>query len=67
MAMRIFLGFAQPHPVGYTDPNSGKFVKVKEMIPELVVPDLTGFELGPYVSFRTDVEIEKRLDPISIR
>jgi len=53
-------GFVRPHPVGYTDPNSGKFVRVKEMIPELVVPDLTGFELGPYVSFRTDVEIEKR-------
>lgn len=64
--MNVILGFVRPHPVGYTDPNSGKFVKVKEMIPELVVPDLTGFELGPYVSFRTDVEIEKRWDPLSL-
>ncbi|KHJ80395.1 hypothetical protein OESDEN_12195 [Oesophagostomum dentatum] len=27
---------------------------------ELVVPNLEGFKLKPYVSFRTDVEIEKR-------
>lgn len=34
-----------------------KFVYVKEMEPELVVPDLEGFELKPYVSYRTeDVE-----------
>lgn len=31
-----------------------KFVYVKEMEPELVVPDLTGFELKPYVSYRTE-------------
>uniref|UniRef100_A0AC34R6Y3 Mitochondrial ribosomal protein L41 n=1 Tax=Panagrolaimus sp. JU765 TaxID=591449 RepID=A0AC34R6Y3_9BILA len=42
-------------PTGYTDPKT-----VKEMMPELVVPDLTGFDLKPYVSFRTDIEIEKR-------
>jgi hypothetical protein len=30
------------------------------MVPELVVPDLKGFELKPYVSYKTDVEIEKR-------
>lgn len=30
------------------------------MCPELIVPDLTGFELKPYVSYRTDIEIEKR-------
>jgi len=31
-----------------------KFVHVPEMEPELVVPDLTGFELKPYVSYRTE-------------
>jgi hypothetical protein len=30
------------------------------MVPEMIVPDLTNFELKPYVSYRTDVEIEKR-------
>uniref|UniRef100_A0A1I7YB11 39S ribosomal protein L41, mitochondrial n=1 Tax=Steinernema glaseri TaxID=37863 RepID=A0A1I7YB11_9BILA len=47
-------------PVGYKDPITGEFVKVPEMIPEIVVPDLAGFQLKPYVSYRTDVEIEKR-------
>lgn len=31
----------------------GNTVEVAEMIPELVVPDLTGFKLKPYVSYRT--------------
>ena len=31
----------------------GKFHYVKEMEPELIVPDLTGFKLKPYVSYRT--------------
>lgn len=36
-----------------------KFVYVKEMEPELVVPDLTDFELKPYVSYRTpDINTE---------
>jgi 39S ribosomal protein L41, mitochondrial len=35
-----------------------KFVYVKEMEPELIVPDLTGFKLKPYVSYRTP-EIEQ--------
>lgn len=30
------------------------------MSPELVVPDLRGFQLRPYVSYRTDFEIEKK-------
>ncbi|NWH96333.1 RM41 protein, partial [Aegithalos caudatus] len=29
-----------------------KFVLIKEMVPEFVVPDLTGFKLRPYVSYR---------------
>lgn len=32
--------------------REGKFVLVKEMVPELVVPDLAGFKLKPYVSYR---------------
>jgi len=38
-------------PVGYG--AGDRFVKVPEMIPELIVPDLTGFKLKPYVSYRT--------------
>jgi large subunit ribosomal protein L41 len=30
-----------------------KFVPVKEMEPQLMVPDLTGFALKPYVSYRS--------------
>lgn len=32
--------------------SSGKFVAVRSMIPELVVPDLEGFKLKAYVSYR---------------
>ncbi|MEE6504812.1 hypothetical protein FKM82_005345 [Ascaphus truei] len=32
--------------------SSGKFVKVREMVPEIVVPDMTGFKLKPYVSYK---------------
>ncbi|XP_008937164.1 PREDICTED: 39S ribosomal protein L41, mitochondrial, partial [Merops nubicus] len=31
---------------------SHKFLLVKEMVPEFVVPDLRGFKLKPYVSYR---------------
>ncbi|KAG8184663.1 hypothetical protein JTE90_012148 [Oedothorax gibbosus] len=45
-------------PAGYYEGK--KFVHVPEMIPELVVPDLTGFTLKPYVSYRAaDIEQEK--------
>lgn len=37
---------------GYTD-EKGRYVEVPEKIPQLIVPDLTGFELKPYVSYRT--------------
>lgn len=39
-------------PTGYKDEH-GEFVEVPEQIPQLVVPDLTGFTLKPYVSYRT--------------
>ncbi|KAL1138732.1 hypothetical protein AAG570_008794 [Ranatra chinensis] len=32
--------------------DGDKYVVVPEKIPELIVPDLTGFELKPYVSYR---------------
>ncbi|XP_076021306.1 large ribosomal subunit protein mL41 [Genypterus blacodes] len=32
--------------------SSGKFVSVQAMIPEFIVPDLEGFKLKPYVSYR---------------
>ncbi|NWU11465.1 RM41 protein, partial [Cephalopterus ornatus] len=32
--------------------SNKKFLLVKEMVPEFVVPDLTGFKLRPYVSYR---------------
>ncbi|WKX88319.1 hypothetical protein Q1695_008174 [Nippostrongylus brasiliensis] len=53
-------GYTGANQEGYVDPVTGKFVVVKEMQAELVVPNLDGFKLKPYVSYRTDVEIEKR-------
>ncbi|KAF1768182.1 hypothetical protein GCK72_008144 [Caenorhabditis remanei] len=47
-------------PDGFHDQKTGEFVPVKEMRSELVVPNLDGFKLRPYVSYRTDVQIEKR-------
>ncbi|XP_030763606.1 39S ribosomal protein L41, mitochondrial [Sitophilus oryzae] len=38
-------------PVGYTE--NGQFITIPEKIPEIIVPDLTGFTLKPYVSYRT--------------
>ncbi|XP_003911050.1 39S ribosomal protein L41, mitochondrial [Papio anubis] len=32
--------------------SGGRFVQIKEMVPEFVVPDLTGFKLKPYVNYR---------------
>ncbi|NXS12310.1 RM41 protein, partial [Neodrepanis coruscans] len=32
--------------------SNKKFVLLREMVPEFVVPDLTGFKLRPYVSYR---------------
>ncbi|XP_070286079.1 large ribosomal subunit protein mL41 [Myotis yumanensis] len=32
--------------------RGGKFVLIREQVPELVVPDLAGFKLKPYVNYR---------------
>ncbi|MFH4982629.1 hypothetical protein AB6A40_009338 [Gnathostoma spinigerum] len=52
--------YTEVQPIGYIHPVTGKHVTVPEMVPELVVPDLTAFKLRPYVSFKVDPEIEKR-------
>ncbi|CAJ0580099.1 unnamed protein product, partial [Mesorhabditis spiculigera] len=44
---------------GYVDAKTGEFVRVPEMMAELVVPNLEGCKLRPYVSYRTDGEIAK--------
>ncbi|XP_075041526.1 large ribosomal subunit protein mL41 [Mixophyes fleayi] len=46
--------------VGYLTSNK-KFVKVKEMVPEFLVPDLTGFKLKPYVSYRAPQGAEEEM------
>ncbi|XP_061115371.1 large ribosomal subunit protein mL41 [Conger conger] len=43
--------------------SSRKFLKVKEMVPEFVVPSLEGFKLKPYVSYRTPEGTEPVLTP----
>ena len=46
MAWISFLSyFADAPSTGYTN-LSGKFVKVKQLEAELIVPDLTGFEVS---------------------
>lgn len=60
MPLKLSVDYTGVQPVGYHDEKTGKFVIVKEMVPELVVPDLSKFKLKPYVSYRTDTEIEKR-------
>ncbi|XP_063792253.1 large ribosomal subunit protein mL41 [Pseudophryne corroboree] len=46
--------------VGYLTSNK-KFVRVKEMVPEFVVPDLTGFKLKAYVSYRAPPGTEEEM------
>lgn len=44
--------------------SSRKFVLVKDRVPVLMVPDLTGFKLKPYVSYRAPAGSEP---PLSAR
>lgn len=55
-------GYTGVYPTGYVDQKTGKFVQVRGMVPELVVPDLSSVDLKPYVSYRTDVTIKERLE-----
>ncbi|XP_032905205.1 39S ribosomal protein L41, mitochondrial [Amblyraja radiata] len=47
-------------PTGYIT-SSGKFVKIKKMVPELVVPNLKGFSLKAYVSYKAPSGTEQPL------
>ncbi|KAJ7308044.1 hypothetical protein JRQ81_008546 [Phrynocephalus forsythii] len=47
-------------PLGVSIPGR-KFLMVPEMVPRLVVPDLTGFKLKPYVSYRASAGTEPPL------
>ncbi|KPP69349.1 39S ribosomal protein L41, mitochondrial-like [Scleropages formosus] len=42
---------------------SRKFVRIREMVPEFVVPSLEGFTLRPYVSYRSPDGTEPPLTP----
>lgn len=42
--------------------SNGKFRLVPAMVPRLVVPDLSGFKLKPYVSYRAPAGSEPPLD-----
>ncbi|XP_068105973.1 large ribosomal subunit protein mL41 isoform X2 [Hyperolius riggenbachi] len=41
--------------------SNRKFVKIKEMVPEFIVPDLTGFKLKPYVSYKAPRGTEEEM------
>lgn len=46
--------------------SSRKFVSYKEMIPQFIVPDLQGFKLKAYVSYRASIGTEPPLTPESL-
>lgn len=43
--------------------EGNKFTNIPEMIPEICVPDLQGFELKPYVSYRVPDVIQGEFKP----
>uniref|UniRef100_A0A1B6KJP9 39S ribosomal protein L41, mitochondrial n=1 Tax=Graphocephala atropunctata TaxID=36148 RepID=A0A1B6KJP9_9HEMI len=46
-----------PYKYGVRDTGykvDNRFIEVPEMIPEIIVPDLTDFKLKPYVSYRAE-------------
>ena len=47
---------------GYAHPITGEWVNVPEMNAEIVVPtNYEGSKLRPYVSYRTDAEVSRRM------
>ncbi|XP_076438541.1 large ribosomal subunit protein mL41-like [Babylonia areolata] len=50
--MEKHLAVHNVQPTGFYDKKKGAFRNVPEMIPNFVVPDLTGFPLKPYVSYK---------------
>jgi len=60
-----FIDDAKSQKTGYPDPVTNKFVTVDDAKPELMVPpDMEGFKLKPYVSFRTP-ETEADAPPLT--
>ncbi|XP_028570039.2 large ribosomal subunit protein mL41 [Podarcis muralis] len=57
---RTFYKSRGAHPLGYLTCNR-KFKLVPEKVPRLVVPDLSGFKLRPYVSYRAPAGSEQPL------
>ncbi|GFR72645.1 39S ribosomal protein L41, mitochondrial [Elysia marginata] len=53
-------------PTGIYHKLTGEYTHVPEMVPEFVVPDLTGFELKPYVSYRAKEITQGPLTPKDI-
>ncbi|GCB73494.1 large ribosomal subunit protein mL41 [Scyliorhinus torazame] len=41
--------------------SSGKFLKIRTMVPEFIVPNLEGFKLKPYVSYKAPRGTEQPL------
>ncbi|XP_066961690.1 large ribosomal subunit protein mL41 [Macrobrachium rosenbergii] len=48
-------------PTGLTEGK--KFAFVPEMVPEIIVPDLDGFQLKPYVSYRVPEVVQSEFTP----
>ncbi|XP_074526973.1 large ribosomal subunit protein mL41 isoform X2 [Halichoeres trimaculatus] len=46
--------------------SSRKFLSIRAMIPEFVVPNLEGFKLKPYVSYRTPTGTEPQVTAQSV-
>lgn len=46
--------------------SSRKFIPIRAMIPEFVVPNLEGFNLKPYVSYKTPQGTEQPITPESL-
>ncbi|XP_059138463.1 large ribosomal subunit protein mL41-like [Physella acuta] len=53
-------------PTGVYHRVTKKYIHVPEMVPEFVVPDLTGFELKPYVSYKAKEITQLPLSPQDI-
>ncbi|CAG5131256.1 unnamed protein product [Candidula unifasciata] len=53
-------------PTGINDAVTGEYIHIPEMVPEFVVPDLTGFELKAYVSYKAKEINQSALTPHDI-
>ncbi|KAI8775224.1 39S ribosomal protein L41 mitochondrial [Biomphalaria glabrata] len=53
-------------PTGIIHRVTKEFIHIPEMVPEFIVPDLTGFELKPYVSYKATEINQGPLTPVEI-